>query len=113
MKFKLTNQPHTVQGEAERFLRAHMRNHDNKNGLGGYYLNRQDVSRVRKIIGCDADAVLSGAGFKPHPRYRHQLSTGARSPAGDDAKIRLIINFKLLESIVKFWRNKNASAQES
>lgn len=80
--------PGTIAGEAARALLARMVNHDKRDGLGGYFVTRQDVERLRKLLGEDFDAAMSAAGFEPHPRFRHQYWTGPRSPAGDGAKIR-------------------------
>jgi len=103
-KFTLSNQPKTVAGEVERLLLAQMWNHDNRNGLGGYYLRREDVEKLRFLLGDDADLAMQGAGFRPHDRHRHQMSTGARSPYGDEAKIHLKIKWDTVEAVAKYWR---------
>lgn len=63
-KFKLSNPPRTVAGEVERLLLAQMWNHDNRNGLGGYYLRREDVEKLRFLLGDDADLAMQGAGVQ-------------------------------------------------
>ena len=103
-KFKLYNPPKTVSGEVERLLLAQMWNHDNRNGLGGYYLRREDVEKFRSLLGDDADLAMQGAGFRPHDRHRHQMSTGSRSPYGDEAKIHLKIKWDTVEAVANYWR---------
>jgi hypothetical protein len=102
-KFTLSNPPKTVAGEVERVLRALMWNHDNQRGIGGYYLRREDVERLHGLLGDDAESTLHGAGFRPHDRHRHQMTTGPRSQ-GDEAKIPLKIKWETLEAVVNYWR---------
>ncbi|UWR04356.1 hypothetical protein K3740_06655 [Ruegeria conchae] len=92
--------PGTAPGEIARALKARMFNHDIRAGLGGYYISRQDVKRLRDILGEDFDAAMSAAGFEPHPRHRHQYWTGPRSPAGDGAKIRFEPPWQLLKAVI-------------
>lgn len=104
-KFTLSNQPKTVAGEVERLLLAQMWNHDNQKGLGGYHLKREDVEKLRFLLGNDADLAMQGAGFQPHDRHRHQMTTGSsRSPHGDGAKIHLKIKWDTVEAVANYWR---------
>lgn len=103
-KFKLTNPPGTVAGEAERMLLAHIWSHDHSHhGLGGYHLKREDIAQLRNILGDETETVLRGAGFEPHPRHRHQWWTGSRTPYGDEAQIRLRIKWDRLRAIVAMY----------
>ncbi len=110
-KFDLTNPPHTVAGEAERMIRAHMFCHDNHtHGVGGYYLTAVDVTQLRAILGEDFDAAMRGAGFEPDPRPRRSgWWTGPRSPAGDCARIRLQLKWDHLRAAVGFFSERQAA----
>ncbi|WP_416369677.1 hypothetical protein [Tritonibacter mobilis] len=111
VKFELSNPPHTVAGEAERMIRAHMWCHDNHQyGVGGYYLTADDVKQLRAILGEDFDAAMRGAGFEPDPRPRRSgWWTGPRSPAGDGARIRLQLKLDHLRAVVGFYGDRQAA----
>lgn len=100
-KFALTNPPGTRAGEAERMFHATIWCHDkHKYGLGGYYLTKADMDRLRRILGPDTEPALRGAGFEPDPRPRHAgWWTGSRSPAGDECKIRMRLKWSLFRAI--------------
>lgn len=90
----------TVRGEAARAMLARMVNHDGRDGLGGYYLTKADMERLRKVLGDNTDSALKDAGFRPRPGKRWQWWTGSRAPGGDDARIRFEPPWELLRVIV-------------
>lgn len=93
------NHPGTVRGEAAREILALMGNHDRRYGYGGYYIKRDDMKRLREVLGDEAEQALADAGFMQHPRHKHQYWTGSRSPYGDEAKIPLRPPFDRLAAI--------------
>ncbi|MEQ8896324.1 MAG: hypothetical protein RID23_04475 [Roseovarius sp.] len=97
-KFNIQH-PGTVRGEAARAMMARMWNHDTRDGVGGYHIKRDDMERLREVLGDNAEDALRDAGFTPHPRHKHQFWTGPRSPYGDGAKIRFEPPWELLRVV--------------
>lgn len=98
-KFKIDH-PGTVRGECTRALLARMWNHDNRVGFGGYHIKREDMKRLRDVLGAESENVLHDAGFKQHPKHKHQYWTNSRSPYGDEAKLPFRPPYDLLQVIV-------------
>lgn len=94
----------TVHGEAQRVLLSSMTSHDKKFGLGGYYLTKADMKKLRKVLGQATEMALTGAGFQPDPYHPGRWWTGSRAPGGGDpCRIRFLPPFPLLDSIVRMY----------
>jgi hypothetical protein len=101
--------PHTVAGEGARAMLAAMWNHDIRQGLGGYYITGEDLTKVRTILGADAEEALKDAGFEQHPHHPRRYWTGPRAPSGDEARIQFHPPFSLFRAIAGMYSSDLAA----